>query len=114
MVDDNQLIASGTTDGQGRLNLDAGQEQEVARAYCQQPNSIWLVHPGHAVRLSVAAQAADWTHDDKLRHALSASDFSGDLHASRYSDGIENQIRYAKSIVDVRGEGQLPAKLKGQ
>jgi type VI secretion system VgrG family protein len=114
LVEDDQLVASGTTDGQGRLNLDAGQEQEVARAYCQQPNNVWLVHPGHAVRLSVAAQAADWTHDDKLRHALNASDFSGDLHASRYSEGIENQIRYAKRVLDVRGEGELPAKLKGQ
>ena len=113
LVEEDQLVASGRTDAEGRIKLDAAQEKEVARAYCQDPNAVWLVHPGHTVRLSVASESPDWTQEDKLRHTLSASDFSDDLHASRYAEGIEDQIRYAKRALDATGESQLPGKLKG-
>jgi hypothetical protein len=65
------------------------------------------------VQINVAGEKPDWTPDEKLRHAMSASDFSSDLHTHRHSDGLNDEIHYAKKASDASGEGVLPGKLKG-
>jgi type VI secretion system secreted protein VgrG len=113
LIEDSKLIASGQTDAKGKVELDAEQQKAVAKAYCQDPDGTWLVYPGHAVQLNVANEKPDWTPDEKLRHAMSASDFSGDLHPYRQADGLTDEIQYAKKASKAAGESSLPGKLNG-
>ncbi len=113
MVEDSQVIASGQTNDSGKMQLDAAQQKVVAKAYCSSPSGTWVVYPGHAVQLNVAEEQADWSADEKLRHIMSASDFSADLHSYRLSDGLNEEIQYAKTAVKVSGDSALVNKLKG-
>jgi hypothetical protein len=111
-VDDEKLIAKGLTDVEGHISLTGTEEANLASAYAQHPDHTWLVYPGHVVRLDVQTESPEWDEKQKLLHALNASDFSPDLHASIFGDGAFSQTRYAKEAFDALASSNIFPKVK--
>lgn len=112
-IEDQQLIAAGESDQAGRICLDAAQKKALAEAYCMHPNDIWLVYPGHAVKVSVDQEHDDWSPDEKLLQAMSAADFSVDVHAHRHQAGLRDELQYARQATQTQSDQVLTGKLKG-
>ena len=112
MVEDKQIVTSGETDAEGRVVFDAEQQKTVAQAYCQNPGRTWLMYPGHSVQINLATEDPSWTKDQKLLHAMSAADFSADVHPHRTSDGLNDEIRHARKTLDSSSDADLISKLK--
>jgi hypothetical protein len=72
------------------------------------------MYPGHAVQINMATQKPEWTPEEKLFQAMSASDFSGDLHPHRYNEGARSELDYAKKASETLEEEFLAGKLKGR
>jgi type VI secretion system VgrG family protein len=111
-VDDEKLIAKGLTDVEGHISLTGTEEANLASAYAQHPDHTWLVYPGHVVRLDVQTESPEWDEKQKLLHALNASDFSPDLHASIFGDGAFSQTRYAKEAFEALASSNIFPKVK--
>lgn len=61
--------------------------------------------------MTVSRQRADWTPEERLAQALSAADYSHDVHPHRYSDGFLEERRYAKEAHGLPDDGVLTNKL---
>jgi type VI secretion system secreted protein VgrG len=112
-VDDTRLVAQGMSDAKGNIALTADQEAKLAEIYCMHPDHTWLVYPGHTVRVNIATESAEWSEKDKLLHALSAADFSPDLHNTIFGDGALPQSRYAKEVFETAATKVIFQKIKG-
>lgn len=112
-IDDRHLIAAGESDQSGRICLDAAQKKALAEAYCRHPNEVWLVYPGHAVKVNVDQEQGDWSPDEKLLQAMSAADFSGDVHAHRHQIGSHDELQHARQATKTQSDQALTGKLKG-
>jgi type VI secretion system secreted protein VgrG len=112
-IEDEQLIAAGESDQSGHICLDAAQKKALSEAYCRHPNDIWLVYPGHAVKVNVDQEHADWSPDEKLLQAMSAADFSVDVHAHRHQAGSRDELQYARQATQTQSDQALTGKLKG-
>jgi type VI secretion system VgrG family protein len=111
-VDDKLLVAQGITDADGKVQLSDAEQKALSAAYCADPMRTWLMYPGHTVRLSVHEEDPQWNEDEMLLHALSAADFSEDVHTSRYDDGVPDKVRYAKHALGVQSPQAIAPKLK--
>jgi len=112
-IDDGQVIAAGESDQAGRICMDAAQKKALAEAYCRHPNEVWLAYPGHAVKVSVNQEQGDWSPDEKLLQAMSAADFSEDVHAHRHQLGSHDELQYARQSTQTQSDQALTGKLKG-
>jgi len=108
-----QLVTSGESDQAGRVVLDDAQKKTVAEAYNRHPNQLWLVYPGQAVQIDMVQEQASWSLDEMLMHALSAADFSADVHAHRHQDGATDELQQARQGSQSRSDQDLARKLKG-
>jgi type VI secretion system secreted protein VgrG len=111
-VDDEKLIAQGTTDAEGNIKLTKAEEDELAAAYARQPDRTWLVYPGHVARVDVQTESPEWDDKKKMLHALHAADFSPDLHPSLFGDGVLPQTRYAKEALEAASSSGIFPKVK--
>lgn len=111
LVDDDLLVAEGTTDAKGNLQLSAAQQEALARAYCASPANTWLVYPGQTVRVHAAEKQADWTDADEARHALNAGDFSGGTPQALSDEDTQHRLRYARQALDASSHSQVYKKL---
>lgn len=114
LMPDDQIVLRGTTDGKGAIQLDAEGQEKLQRAYCEQPGRLWVMQPGYCARLAVVTESAQWTGDERLRHLMSAADFSADVHASSHSEGLPEQVRYAKDVLQTESAAMLVQVLKSQ
>lgn len=111
-IDEESLIAQGLTDAEGNIKLTQAEEEELAAAYARQPDRTWIVYPGHVARLDVHTESPEWDDKKKLLHALHAADFSPDLHASLFGDGVMPQTRYAKEAFEAASSSGIFPKMK--
>ncbi|MDR7049121.1 type VI secretion system VgrG family protein [Duganella sp. 3397] len=111
-VEEKQLLASGLTDDEGNIKLTPDQEKQLAKTYAGNPDSTWIVYPGHVVRLRVADESPDWTEKEKLFHALNSADFSTALHGTIFDDAALSHTSYAKTAFDVLDPKTIFAKIK--
>jgi hypothetical protein len=112
LIEPEDIVLQGVSSADGKLDLSADQQTTLQDAYCQHPGRLWLMYLGHAVRISVAKEAADWTEETRLRHQLSASDFSDDTYLSEYSDGMREDLNYARGLTETSTNSELVTKLK--
>lgn len=108
-----QLVASGESDHTGRVVLDGAQKKTVAEAYNRHPNQLWLVYPGQAVQIDMVQEQTSWSLDEKLMHALSAADFSADVHAHRHQEGAGDELQQARQNSQSQSDQDLLRKLRG-
>lgn len=111
-VDEKKLIAKGLTDAEGNIILTMAEEEELAAAYARNPDRTWIIYPGHVARVDVQTESAEWDDKKKLFHALHAADFSPDLHASIFGDGVSPQTRYAKEAFEAAASSGIFPKVK--
>ncbi|WP_308706117.1 type VI secretion system tip protein VgrG [Paraburkholderia sp. BL25I1N1] len=98
-VDEQRLVAQGTSDASGNINLTDEEKQRVSEVHCVNPMQTWLVYPGHTVRVNVESELANWTDEDKLLHGLNAADFSPDLHSVRGDASVDPVVDYAQDAL---------------
>lgn len=107
LINERNFIAEGETLNDGSIELTTEQETDLNKALKFNPNSIWLLYPGHAVKLKVQEEDPAWNDDDKLLQALNASDFSENLHFVRGIKGVETQVRYALQAFELTSYEEL-------
>ncbi len=109
-VDEKDITLQGRSDDQGKIKLTPDENKILAKAYCAAPSKTWLMYPGHAVMLNVQEEQPEWSKQDKLMHALSASDFSDLLRRTQYEEGVSDEITHAKKMLDVPSQAGIIAK----
>ena len=111
-IDDEQLLASGTTDDDGHIKLTPEQEKRLAEIYAAYPDHTWVVYPGHTVRLDVVEESPQWSEKEKLFHALNGADFSAGLHNSGRGATARAHARYATEAFKVAESNAVFSKYK--
>jgi type VI secretion system secreted protein VgrG len=111
IVEPANLIASGDTDNDGRIVLNADQLTQVSEQYRKNPSRTWLLYPGHVVRLNIETVSSDWTPVQAQAHAIAAADFSGDLHRDLTEASALAQSYYAKAAYMVTALNDVVKKV---
>lgn len=110
MIEPENVVLQGKTDASGAIALNAAEQKTLQEAYCAQPGRLWLMQPGHCARLSVAKESTDWNDEEKLRQYMSATDFSAKVRD--HSDGMREQRKYAKELMQTQTSSSLVQRLK--
>ncbi|MDX9687258.1 type VI secretion system Vgr family protein [Halopseudomonas formosensis] len=78
-LSDEDIIARGDTDDNGRIILSDAEQESLSLAYQQTPGNLWLLYPGQYVALTVHVDAG-WNDQQREALALASMDFSHAPH----------------------------------
>ncbi|TAL20891.1 MAG: type VI secretion system tip protein VgrG [Aquabacterium sp.] len=112
LLDPEDIVLQGQTDANGTMPLSAAEQLTLQKAYCAHPGRLWLMYPGHCARLDVAHESPEWTNDERLRHLMGAADFSAEVHRYAGSEGLQEQLRYARELLESPSIPSLLQRLK--
>jgi type VI secretion system secreted protein VgrG len=71
-----EMLLTGQTDAEGRIQLTGDQETMLAKAYAQLPGSLWIKLPGQTRKLDIAIEREHWSDSDKATESLAAMDYT--------------------------------------
>lgn len=106
-----QIVLEGTTETDGSIKLTDGGQKALQDAYCANPGRLWLMQPGHSARIKTARESAEWPPEERLRQLMSAADFSAKVHQHLHSNGLHEQLCYAKDQLAAPSSSALAAAL---
>lgn len=114
VVHDDAVVLTGKTDASGVVQLTADQQTLLAKQYQAHPSSLWLMYPGQVVQLIAQVDDPNWDEQTKMLHALSAADFSDDVHPHVNNLDASCDLKRARSALNANNSMALLDKLKKQ
>jgi type VI secretion system secreted protein VgrG len=112
LVNQRSVLMEGISDDKGNVKLTAEQEKQLAKEFSERPANIWMMYPGQAVQLEVHQEQPDWTDEQKALYALSAMDYSDDLHTSKYGEEAAHDRKRGLKDMLLSSGNELYKKLK--
>jgi hypothetical protein len=116
-VEESAALARGETDEDGRVVMTDAQQQAVTRAYCDEPERVWLLYPGQSQRVRLYDLSLAKDPDERLFYAMVQRDYikGEDLPVYRRgyfdSDG-KPALSYAFEAEQVADKTALLSKLQ--
>ncbi|GHD57798.1 type IV secretion protein Rhs [Jeongeupia chitinilytica] len=112
ITDQTDVLAEGVSDDQGKIVLDAKQEELLAEQHCKSPGCLWITCAGQLAKLDMVAESAGWTEEEQLMHALGALDYADDIQDGKLSGTSPLDVRRATRAHELSSAESLLAKWK--